>query len=176
MALFTVACGGLDEAVTAADDDPTIAESFWLEGEHVDREAGASRSNSRLLDAVADAKRRWEEMGLSSYRVKTRLSCFCPRRPSFDVAVAVSDGEVITALGNDGSGSYVIPIEPELFRDWYTVAGMFERIERSLPTVDELQAEFDPDRGYPTKLAFDYTLASADEGEFFEMWDLSPID
>lgn len=170
LSLTALACGGIDEALLLDPVDDAGTETT----ERAPRATADKGVDGQVLDALAQAKRRWQFAGSSDYSMKVRLSCFCARRPGFDVAVTINDGEVVSAIGNSGEGAYDVHIEPDAFREWYTVPGMFERIESNLATTDNLEAVYDSYHGYPMLLAFDYTLASADEEEFFEVWDFVP--
>lgn len=191
--LNVAACGGADEALDAPSDaalsehaqsnaaQQRDAESLPSEGEASAAEPGAEveptaeQRGQELALALQNARAQWANQGMVDYNVKTRRFCFCAPRAEDNVQVTVRDGQVVGALGQDESGAYEIPIEDTSMEDWYTVDGMFERIEANLTSADRIDVVFDAQRGFPSELAFDYIVVSAEEGEYFEMWDFEPL-
>jgi hypothetical protein len=163
--LALLGCGAAAAPFDTPEEEVLGAADATLEG------VGAT-TDAELQQALTRARDQWDEAGADAYTLKANRRCFCARRPFDDVFVRIEAGVVVEALGNDGSGSYSVAIEPDGHRDWYTVPGMFDRIEERLSTTDRMEVVFDDLRGFPMVSVFDYTLASADEGESFEMWDL----
>lgn len=193
LVLNVAACGGADEALDAPSDaalsehaqsnaaQQRDAESLPAEGEANAAEPGAEgeptaeQRGQELALALQNAREQWADQGMVDYNVKTRRFCFCAPRAEDNVLVTVRDGQVVGALGQDEAGAYEIPIEDTSMEDWYTVDGMFERIEANLTSADRIDVKFDAQRGFPSELAFDYIVVSAEEGEYFEMWDFEPL-
>ena len=74
-----------------------------------------------------------------------------------DVRVAVKDG-VITDVTELASA---VARDPELFR---TIDGLFNLIQDAYDrNAHEVQVEFDPGRGYPTRIWIDYVQMMVDE-------------
>jgi Family of unknown function (DUF6174) len=194
--LGAVACGGADEVLEqpTASGELSETESEGLAAEAGGRadspatnalglagpsEADEPPPNSEVALALQVAKRQWASEGVRDYTVKVSRSCFCAPRPEDHAWVTVEDGRVVSALGisvpGQGSSSdYDTPIESAGMEDWYTVHGMFARIETNLESADRIDAVFDAQLGYPSELAFDYRIISAEEGELFTMWDFMP--
>jgi hypothetical protein len=190
--LNVVACGGADEALDAPSGaalsehatpnaQEQASESPPAEGEPsaaeptAENEPSAEQRSQELALALQSARAQWANQGMVDYNVKTRRFCFCAPRAEDNVLVTVRDGQVVGALGQDESGAYEIPIEDTSMEDWYTVDGMFDRIEANLTSADRIDVKFDAQRGFPSELAFDYIIVSAEEGEYFEMWDFEPL-
>jgi hypothetical protein len=161
------ACGGTDESVAAWQEQ----EKATLLSDTSTASERASAMGPEVEQALRRAKAQWELAGTGDYTVKVKLSCFCALQPSDNVLVEVRDGQAVRAYGSRDGNVYDVEIDPSRYRDWYTVDGMFGRIEQGLSFADYLEVVYDSDRGFPSLSAFDYTLASADEGEFFKMWD-----
>jgi hypothetical protein len=189
VAVFSaVACGGADETLHPdwVDDAESLsqrrADSAGDESDQAEplalAEPGDPAVQAQLDEQVAlalqEARSQWAEQGANDYSVKVRRVCFCAPRVQDHVQVTVVDGEVASALGQSDSGQYDQAIALPSMEDWYTVSGMFGRIEANLGSADRINVVFDAEHGFPTELAFDYRLVSAEEGEYFEMWDFLP--
>jgi hypothetical protein len=168
------ACGGVDEQF-----QPLDAIDAGVESEVTAAQARCADSERQpdpeLSSAFNVAKAQWHELGSANYTVKVRRMCFCAPLPEDHVKVTVAGGRIRSAFGRSESGAYDLPIAEAKQRDWYTVTGLFERIEANLMTADRIDAVFDPERGYPNELLFDYQMLSGDEGEYFQMWEFTPL-
>jgi hypothetical protein len=203
--LNLLACGGADEVLIAPRDSamhdsagdnaqaegaaPAALQQEGLDSDAEPSERGelsaadepatdeptAEERSQRLAQALHLARTQWARQGSTDYNVKTRRFCFCAPRAEDNVMVTVRDGVVVGALGQDEAGAYEIPIEDASMEDWYTVAGMFARIEANLASADRINVVYDDAIGFPSELAFDYRIVSAEEGEYFEMWDFAPL-
>jgi hypothetical protein len=74
-----------------------------------------------------------------------------------DVRVTVKDGVItgVTELASE------VARDPEIFR---TIDGLFDLVQDAYARdAHEVQVEFDPSRGYPTRIWIDYVLMVADE-------------
>ena len=74
-----------------------------------------------------------------------------------DVRVTVKGGVItgVTELASE------VAHDPELFR---TVDGLFDLVQDAYNrNAHEVQVEFDPSRGYPTRIWIDYVLMITDE-------------
>ena len=74
-----------------------------------------------------------------------------------DVRVTVQDGVItgVTELASE------VAHDPELFR---TIDGLFDLVQDAYDqSAHEVQVDFDPGRGYPTRIWIDYVEMMADE-------------
>jgi hypothetical protein len=74
-----------------------------------------------------------------------------------DVRVTVKDGVItgVTELASE------VARDPETFR---TIDGLFDLVQDAYARdAHEVQVEFDPGRGYPTRIWIDYVQMMADE-------------
>lgn len=125
---------------------------------------GTPAARSPDLDA---ARERWEASGLDAYEMTLRRVCFCPA-PDYTgpFAVAVRGGEV-ASVTLDGAA-----VDDERGE---TVDDLFDLIEDAYTRkAQSVTVEFDPELGYPTNVAIDYSLQMADEEIGYMVSDLRP--
>jgi len=107
------------------------------------------------LAALADYRTLWETQRLTDYTFDVSRVCYCQFRG--DVRVTVKDGVItgVTELASE------VARDPETFR---TIDGLFDLVQDAYDRdAHEVQVEFDPSRGYPTRIWIDYVLMIADE-------------
>jgi hypothetical protein len=122
--------------------------------------------------ALSQARARWEAAGVTNYLVEVRLQCFCePSRPDF-TRLEVHDGEVVSAeyLG-EPSGHTATSLEA-----WPTVPDAFDLIENASRDsfVDSIEADYDPDLGYPLRVEIGCQPNVLDCGSVYEFRNLEP--
>ena len=107
------------------------------------------------LAALADYRTLWETQRLTDYTFDVSRVCYCQFRG--DVRVTVKDGVItgVTELASE------VARDPETFR---TIDGLFDLVQDAYDRdAHEVQVEFDPSRGYPTRIWIDYVRMIADE-------------
>lgn len=103
-------------------------------------------SSERYTDpqhaALAQARARWREHALRSYRFRLRVVCFCPARGEAHV-IRVRRGKPHGASGAET----LVDTVPEMFR----------RIAHALddPKAGDVSAKYDPVLGYPREVSLD---------------------
>ncbi|MGD8399088.1 MAG: DUF6174 domain-containing protein [Anaerolineae bacterium] len=132
-------------------------------------------------DPVAAAEARWLAAGIDAYRLEARevRSIWC----YYDLEVVVRGGQVVSALvtahpgpaqacWHYGDAEYDVPrdVDPAQAADW-TMPHLFE-MARHLSAEQgkhgiKITVEFDPDIGYPNRLARD------DEAVYDEDWAIT---
>ena len=116
---------------------------------------GACASPTTPENDLADYRTLWEAQRLTDYTFDVVRNCFCLARA--DVRVTVQ-GEVITGVTELASE---VARDPELFR---TIDGLFDLVQDAYDqNAHEVQVDFDPGRGYPTRIWIDYVEMMADE-------------
>ena len=116
---------------------------------------GACASPTTPENDLADYRTLWEAQRLTDYTFDVVRNCYCLGRA--DVRVTVKDG-VITGVTEIASE---VARDPETFR---TIDGLFDLVQDAYDRdAHEVQVEFDPGRGYPTRIWIDYVLMMADE-------------
>ncbi len=97
----------------------------------------------------------WEAQRLTDYTFDVVKNCFC--WPGADVRVTVKGGVItgVTELASE------VAHDPEFFR---TIDGLFDLVQDAYDRdAHEVQVDFDPDRGYPTRIWIDYVEMMMDE-------------
>ena len=116
---------------------------------------GACTSPTTPENDLADYRTLWEAQRLTDYTFDVVRNCFCLARA--DVRVTVKDGVItgVTELASE------IARDPETFR---TINSLFDLVQDAYERdAHEIQVEFDPGRGYPTRIWIDYVEMMADE-------------
>ena len=116
---------------------------------------GACASPTTPENDLADYRTLWEAQRLTDYTFDVVRNCYCLGRA--DVRVTVKDGVItgVTELASE------VAHDPELFR---TIDGLFDLVQDAYDqNAHEVQVDFDPGRGYPTRIWIDYVEMMADE-------------
>ena len=116
---------------------------------------GACASPTTPENDLADYRTLWEAQRLTDYTFDVVRNCFCLARA--DVRVTVKGGVItgVTELASE------IARDPETFR---TINSLFDLVQDAYNrNAHEVQVEFDPSRGYPTRIWIDYVRMIADE-------------
>lgn len=122
------------------------------------------------VEALANARDRWEATDLSSYSYQYRLSCFCPPQLLETARISVTDGLVTGVYLMDSDA----PAPPDTHDLYQTIDGLFDRLAGSLasdPAVFEVT--YDGVAGYPTSAQVDISEQIADEEYSFTASDLT---
>ena len=117
---------------------------------------GACASPTTPQNELDEYRSMWEAQRLTDYTFDVVRNCFCQFMGS-DVRVTVKDGVItdVTELASE------VARDPELFR---TIDGLFNLIQDAYDrNAHEVQVEFDPGRGYPTRIWIDYVQMMVDE-------------
>lgn len=111
-------------------------------------------------DDLADARRRWEAVGLIDYDLRQSVSCFCLPQTTRTVRIAVRNGFIAEAWYDD-TGDIV----PDAFRQTLrTVTGLFQEVEGALRTgAFRLDVTYDAAAGYPREIFIDQNEMTVDE-------------
>ena len=110
------------------------------------------------VDRLGEQRALWQALGLNDYTYDVQRICFCPFREG--VRVTVVDGAVAGAT-DLATGEVLEPNEVQ----WYlTIDDLFDLVQDAYDeNAHEVQVEFDPSRGYPTRIYIDYSEMIADE-------------
>ena len=111
---------------------------------------------------LAQARSRWKESGLSSYKFTRQRHCFCRREYTRPLAVVVKDGSIISATYEDSG----LPVSKGVRKTVRTIGGWLDYIAtRKLNNPYEFEATFDPQHGYPIRYSVDQREGVADDTE-----------
>ena len=112
-------------------------------------------STTAPANHLGEQRALWASQGLTDYTFDVVRICYC--QFVADVRVTVKDGVItgVTELASE------VARDPELFR---TIDGLFDLVQDAYARdAHEVQVEFDPSRGYPTRIWIDYVQMMADE-------------
>ena len=111
------------------------------------------------------SKNKWEALAVYSYSYTFQISCFCRREATLPKAVQVVNGKIEKVDG----ASY----DEDEHWGVQTIDHLFDLIEEAeKDKVHRLEAEYDPDKGYPTSVYIDKELMMADEEMGYYVSDL----
>lgn len=109
-----------------------------------------------VLDALEEARRRWEAQGIDDYVMTVEVGCFCPPEIRGPFQVTVADGEIARATF-EGE-----PIEERVDRRYLTVEGLFRVVERHA-YADAIEVTYHLELGYPEVIDVDPLRNAIDE-------------
>ena len=117
--------------------------------------ACGSDSPTAPVNHLGEQRALWASQDLTDYTFDVTKVCYwlCMG----DVRVTVKDGVItgVTELASE------VARDPDTFR---TINGLFDLVQDAYNrNAHEVQVEFDPSRGYPTRIWIDYVLMIADE-------------
>ncbi len=118
-------------------------------------EQAAIEARLAATNDLADYRTLWETQRLTDYAFDVSRVCYCQFRG--DVRVTVKDGVItgVTELASE------VARDPDTFR---TIDGLFDLVQDAYDRdAHEVQVDFDPDRGYPTRIWIDYVEMMMDE-------------
>ena len=130
---------------------------------------GADRRAAALRAQLAASERRWAERGLPAYEFRYQRSCYCVFAGTLQVTVV--DGRVVGAADPE-TGAF-LPSErrpPDA-----TVEGLFAAVRDAIDRRRDLDVVYDPERGFPRRIAIDARLAASDGAVFYTAGDLRPF-
>lgn len=116
--------------------------------------------DAQIAAELAVNRARWLANGPSSYEFRYRRLCFCPVDAVREVALTVRDDEVRGAVYiDDGS-----PVPQADLEDYPTVDGLFAIIQSAIDSgADSITVEYDPDLGFPARIALDFAAGASDD-------------
>ena len=117
--------------------------------------ACGSDSPTAPVNHLGEQRALWASQDLTDYTFDVTKVCYwlCMG----DVRVTVKDGVItgVTELASE------VARDPETFR---TIDGLFDLVQDAYDRdAHEVQVDFDPGRGYPTRIWIDYVEMMADE-------------
>jgi hypothetical protein len=90
----------------------------------------------------------WRARGISDYRVRITMRCFCPFSPP---AILEVRGGIPVALRDSMGRPAGPPREPYAF----TIEGLFDLIERAAQNGELVEVSYAPCLGYPASVGVD---------------------
>ena len=131
---------------------------------------GSASENARLELNAQQHYQRWSEQP-QSYTVTFQQQCFCMPDYLRPIQLAVENNQIVDAIfANDQS-----PVPAEIISDLPTIEKMFHALEaaKAIP-AERIDAEFDPQFHYPSKIYIDYDAQLADEEVHWQLSNFVP--
>jgi hypothetical protein len=118
--------------------------------------------------AFEQARGRWTSLGISDYEYAFARSCFCAPDYRAPVRIRVREGRIVEVRSAQTG-------QPRPSEGYPTVDELFARLQDALDAnAQNIQATYDPGRGYPTRFYIDQDFRIADEELLVEASDLQP--
>ena len=121
-------------------------------------------------DELEEAREKWEDQGIDSYRITVRESCFCPIELGGPFVVTVVRGQVASVVYT-GEGTDVVPVA----RIPLTVDMLFDTVEQAERDAAEVRVEYDPTYGFPATIFVDRIQNAVDDEVYYEARDFQAI-
>lgn len=121
------------------------------------------------VEALSQARARWDATAISDYSFRYEQFCFCLVRGPIDILV-VSDSIAAATVVETGES---VP-HPSSYA---TIDGLFDRLQSALDEDPvQFDASYDPAFGFPTAASVDISEQIADEEYSFTVQAFEPAD
>jgi hypothetical protein len=111
-------------------------------------------------ERLAEARSRWESAAVVGYAYTYQLFCECDDATAGPNTVAVTDGEIV-AVRRVETGQFGGP-DPQL--PGWTVEQLFADIAASIEAGQQVEVDYDPELGHPTRIRLDLESIPVDGG------------
>jgi hypothetical protein len=112
--------------------------------------------------ALKENQQKWASQNISHYRFEVEIGCNCPWRGLMPLKVEVKNSEVISMTDKDGQ-----PIPAgyaETFNKAASIEKLFAILDSAIGSASEVNVEYNPEYGYPTKIGIIYSKMTTDNG------------
>jgi hypothetical protein len=101
----------------------------------------------------------WENSGINHYRFILNMGCWCGIHDRMPSTVEVANGKVVSVTDKDGK---LVSIEEDpdynSFDQLFTVEGLFDHARQAISEADDVEIEYDKDKGFPTSIGVDWDM------------------
>ena len=126
--------------------------------------AATPSARQQLAEELRAAEGRWAAKDLSSYRFTLTYSCFCPWTDPMSVTVVDDQVTSVTMNGEPVTNAAGLPL---------LIESAFEQL-RSTLDAHQVEAAFDPEFGFPSRVVADPIENAVDEEFSFLIADFEP--
>lgn len=133
----------------------------------------AASAATEVPSEFEGARQKWQDAGISHYRFKVAIGCFCIFTQDMPLIIEVQDGEVVSMEYQ--SGNEIDPSNLELFNRYATVDAIFVELEKALVDADSVTVEYDETYGFPTQVSIDFDQQAADEEIYLTISDFEVL-
>ena len=172
VALTAAACHHAPPPTTTANlqciTPPAVARDTAYGNRRTDTALSAAERDALIQESRA-YRAAWQARGITHYRVRIAVGCFCPW-PQTPRLLEVRDGHAVALLDTLGrrAGALREPWSP------YTVEGLFDAVEQTARRDDAMSVRYDACLGYPTMIRGDQRLGLPDDWFWVSATDLAP--
>lgn len=108
------------------------------------------------LAALDAAQARWRAAAVSDYVYAYRKYCECNKDIPPETFVTVADNKITRVYHLHVDSDREVPAREGSLGDYWTIDDLFAKLQSALSGDAEVQVEYDPTYGYPTRLYIDY--------------------
>jgi hypothetical protein len=136
--------------------------------------AGCASSDGSQPDELLPSPRMlFSRVERPSYSFTWELACFCSVETTRPIRISVEGVSIVSAVYVDDKQ----PVSESVRTGLRTIAGVFDLIETSFDTADEVTVTYDDEVHYPTSVYIDRYKGAADDETALELSDfISPAD
>ena len=105
---------------------------------------------------TAAARARWQEAAIEDYEYSYQRVCECHPDQLADTIVTVIDGEIVAVRYARADYAEDVPVAADRLRWFRKIEDLFALVENAAAADALVRVNFDPERGYPTRVYVDY--------------------
>lgn len=128
----------------------------------------------------------WKRQQIENYRFTLEADCFCTLLAYSPGVVTVKNGEVESVVSKangkslvrgQGNDDFDRKINEMYINDFPTVSRMFEKVQTAVnKNAYWVWAEYDLERGHPTKISLEYDRQTTDDELYLLITDFEPLN
>jgi hypothetical protein len=123
---------------------------------------------------IQQNREKWQDAGITHYRFRLSISCFCVFTQDMPLIIEVQDGKVVSMEFQ--SGNQIDPSLTELFNRYATIDKVFTELEAGLNgAADEVTVKYDPTYGFPTEATIDVEKQATDDELYLTLSDFEQL-
>jgi hypothetical protein len=123
---------------------------------------------------IQQNREKWQDAGITHYRFRLSISCFCVFTQDMPLIIEVQDGKVVSMEFQ--SGNQIDPSLTELFNRYATIDKVFTELEAGLNgAADEFTVKYDPTYGFPTEATIDVEKQATDDELYLTLSDFEQL-
>lgn len=116
-------------------------------------------ANAGDLDALARHKSQWMTAAIANYEYGYNKYCECHKERPPETLVTVGPDGVVDVRHRPVDSERIVPAEARNFSLYWTIADLFELVEKAISRDAVVRVDYDPALGYPRNIFIDYDAA-----------------
>ncbi len=119
---------------------------------------------------------KWQDAGITHYRMQLNISCFCAFRDQMPLTVEVRDGQIVSMENANGTQVLDTDANYEFFAPHATVDLLFADIEKAVSDgAESVTVTYDKTYGFPAEIAIDISQQMADEEMYYSITNFEAL-